>query len=172
MSDFPRFNKSDIFILSGLIIVFVLIPYIPYQLLSITDSFIVRLLLLVLLIATLQYNPFITIATLVILSLLFVERNKQKMQYLRLAMTPTVHESEAVSEIQTPVTAPRQPQFLKPTTSSIPFMPNEESGDDSFTPVAPSMNTKIPLPTETVTGSEKAIQQLFTSVNTNLIEDS
>ena len=88
-----------------------------------------------------------------------------------MAMTPSIYESEAVSQIQTPVTAPRQPQFLKPTTSSIPFMPNEESGDDSFSPVAPSINTKIPLPTETASGSTKAIQQLFTSVNTNLIED-
>ena len=171
MSDFPRFNKSDLFILSCLIIAFVLIPYTPEQILSLTDSFLVRLLLLVLLIATVQLNPFITIASLVVLSLLFVERNKQKMQYLRMAMTPSNPESLAVSEIQTPSTAPIQPQFLKPSTNSIPFMPNEESGDDSFSPVAPSLNTKVPLPTESASGSTKAIQQLFTSVNTNLIEE-
>jgi len=112
-------------------------------------------------------NPILAIAGFVLLALLFIERNKVKFQQLSstLAQQDPEVPSEAVASIETPATAPEQPPFDMPEESSIPFMPSSDSGENDFRPVAPSMDQKQPLPTETVDGSDKAIHQLFEWVN-------
>jgi hypothetical protein len=134
----------------------------PKQLLALTDNILVRIILLIGLISTAYRNPVLGVAVFMVVSFLFIERNKAKMVQLKDVMTMSNGPySEAVVGIETPPTAPLQPPFLTPPSGSIPFMPDAETGDNSFAPVAPSMDMKQPLPTESVDGSQKAIHELF-----------
>ena len=165
-------TKQQSGILGGLILAFFLIPYLPQQIILLTDTFLVRLALLAGLIAAAYVSPVVAIAAFIVLGLLFMERNKAKMMQYKSAMALTTSaESPAIAEIVTPETAPEQPEFDQPVIDRMHFMPQDDSGDDGFMPVAPSMNQKTPLPTEgSNDGSQKAIQQLYEWVNPNLAQ--
>jgi hypothetical protein len=164
-------SKKEIYILAGHFIMFFLLPYIPRNVLLLTDALLVRLVLLAFLIASAYVSPLVAIATFVLIALLFVERNKYKVKHLETIMSQSTSDSEAIQSIETPETAPVQPPFDVAEVKSIPFMPQADSGDDGFAPVAPTINEKVPLPTEESNdGSEKAIQQLFEWVNPNLAQ--
>jgi len=167
MNDFPRLTKKETAVLVGIFVAFFLVPYLPVHVLILTDLFLVRLLLLLALVLVAYMNPLLAIAGFVLFALLFIERNKAKIRMLSstLAASPEGTPSEAVASIETPATAPEQPPFDIPEETSVPYMPSSDSGDNSFHPVAPSLNHKQPLPTETVDGSDKAIHQLFEWVN-------
>lgn len=171
MVEIPRISKRETTLLAGHFVMFFLIPYIPRQILLLSDTIIVRLILLALLISSAYVSPIVAIATFIIIALIFVERNKHKMMNLESAMQQSTPESPAIEEIQSPETAPEQPPFERPIEKGIPFMPNDETGDNSFAPVDKSMNEKIPLPTEESNqGSQKAIQQLYEWVNPELAQ--
>ena len=163
----PRLSKKDTLILVGIFVAFFLVPYLPLEVLILTDLFLVRLVLLAALVVVVYMNPLLAIAGFILFTLLFIERNKAKVRMLSstLASPSNGAPSEAVESIETPATAPEQPPFDMPEEVSVPFMPSSDSGDNSFHPVAPSMDHKQPLPTETVDGSDKAIHQLFEWVN-------
>jgi len=170
MSGFPKLLVLHSSILVGLLVAFFIIPFLPKELLLLTDLFLVRLVLLVALFSLACINPILGVAGFLVAALLFIERNKAKMMYLETVMQQSTPESEAILSIVTPPTAPPQPEFTTATTGSIAFAPDEETGDNSFSPVGPSINQKRPLATETSDGSDKAIQQLFAGINTSLME--
>jgi hypothetical protein len=172
MPDIPTFTKLQTTVLISLLVAIFLIPYIPADILLLTDLLLVRLCIVVGLLYLGCINPTITVVAFVAICFIFIQRNTIKMKQLQVAMQQSTPESEAIMTIESPITAPPQPAFDTPSDSSIPFAPTEDSGDNSFSPVAPSMNQKIPLPTETVKGSDKAIAQLFSSINTNLMEQT
>ena len=172
MPDIPTFTKLQTTILIALLVVIFLIPYIPADILLLTDLLLVRLVIVVGLLYLGCINPNMTVVAFIAICFVFIQRNTIKMKQLQVAMQQSTPESEAILSIESPITAPPQPSFDTPSDSSVPFAPNEETGDNSFSQVAPSMNQKIPLPTETVKGSDKAIEQLFSSVNTNLMEQT
>jgi hypothetical protein len=162
MSGLGPINKKVSTILAFHFVLFFLIPYIPHTILLLTDLILVRLVLLAILISSAYISPLVAVSTFVLLSLVFVERNKVKMRRLERAMSQSTPESPAIESIETPETAPVQPAFDEPSVRSHPFMPQPDSGDNSFAPVAESLNQKIPLPTEgSNDGSKKAINQLF-----------
>jgi len=165
MPDFTRLSKKETAILVGIFVAFFLVPYLPQQVLILIDNFLVRIALLAGLVLVAYMNPLLAIAGFILLALLFIERNKAKVHMLSSTLASNGSPSEAVASIETPATAPEQPPFDTPRETSVPFMPSADSGDNSFNPVAPSMNQKQPLPTETVDGSEKARHQLFEWVN-------
>jgi hypothetical protein len=154
-------------------VLFFLLPYIPREIIVMTDMLAVRIVLLAILFYSATVSPIIAITTFIVIALVFVERNKVKMNRLQAAMSQSTPESPAIAEIQTPETAPVQPEFLQPEVDSYPFMPQDDSGSDSFSPVAESMNEKQPLPTEPSNdGSKKAIDVLYKWVNPNLVQQS
>jgi hypothetical protein len=164
-------NKSQTQTLVSLILVFFLIPYLPKQVLMLTDMLVVRLALLAGLIAVAYVNPVVAIAAFVVLAMLFIERNKIRMQTLKQAMQQSTMDSPAIASIVTPDTAPPQPPFENPEIGLHQFMPQADSGDDSFRPIAATIDEKQPLPTEgSNDGSQKAIHQLFEWVNPNLAQ--
>lgn len=173
MADGPRISNREMKILFAHFVLFFLIPYIPREIIILTDMFIVRILLLAVLISSAYVSPLIAITTFIVIALVFVERNKIKMHRLQAAMSQSTPESPAIAEIQSPETAPAQPAFLQPEVDSYPFMPQDDSGSDAFSPVAESLNEKQPLPTEPSNdGSQKAIDVLYKWVNPNLVQDA
>lgn len=166
-----KLDRRETMILGLHILAIFIIPHLPAQVLLLTDTILVRFLLLAAVLASAYTNAVLAIATFVVVALLFVERNKVKMRVLQTAMSQSTPDSPAIESIQTPETAPEQPPFEKPVSSSIPFMPQPDAGDDTFAPVAESLNEKTPLPTEgSNDGVAKAISQLYTWVNPNLIQ--
>jgi hypothetical protein len=166
MADLPRLTKGQTSFLLGHLVAFFIIPYLPRSILLLTDNIIVRLALLAFLIQSAYVNPLTGIASFILIAFLFIERNKAKMSHFEKVMSQSTMNSPAIQSIETPETAPEQPRFEVPIVESHPFMPQEDSGDDSFAPVAESLNEKQPLPTEpSQDGSQKAIDALFGWVN-------
>ena len=85
-------------------------------------------------------------------------------------MQNNVSNSEAVNSINTPETAPIQPEFNKPMESNISFSPNNETGDNTFDPVDKTIDQKQVLETESANGSRFVIKQSFDWVKTDLIQ--
>jgi hypothetical protein len=161
-----RLTRRETSLLGLHFVLFFIIPYLPRSLLILTDMFLVRLALLAALIASAYVSPINAIATFVLIALLFIERNRVKMGHMEKLMSQSNPDSEAIVSIATPPTAPEQPAFEVPEVDSHPFMPQADSGDDSFAPVAESINAKEPLPTEgSQDGVQVAINQLFKWVN-------
>lgn len=169
--EFDRLTKRETMLLGIHFILFFIIPYLPRSILILTDFLLVRLGLLALLILSAYTSPINAIATFVLIALLFIERNRVKMSHMEKLMSQSYPDSEAIVSIQTPPTAPTQPAFEVPEVDSHPFMPQEDSGDNSFEPVAESINGKKPLPTEgSQDGVQVAIDQLFKWVNPNAVQ--
>ena len=149
---------------------FVVIPFLPWQVLMLTDFIVVRIALLVLFLIAINISPQVGMLSLASISFLFIERNKRKVKHLQSVMQQSTSDSPAIRSIQTPETAPVQPTFDTPTQKNVSFAPQEDSGDNSFNPVARTMNQKIVLPTESSDGSKFAIKQAFGWVNTDLVQ--
>ena len=162
--------KTNILIVT-LLICFFAIPFLPWQLLMLTDLVLVRLILLVSFLAAVQISPITGILSLAIIALLFIERNKRKMNYVRSLMSQSSPNSPAIQSIQDSPFAPEQPPFDTPVEKNIPFSPQEDSGDNHFNPVAESLNQKKVLPTESANGSRFAVKQLFGWVDTKLVQE-
>lgn len=171
MADLPRMTQKETMLLGLHFLAIFLIPYLPRSVLILTDNIFVRLALLAGLVSSAYVSPINAVASFVVIAMLFVERNNIKMRHLERAMQQSGPDSPAIESIQTPDTAPEQPSFQQPVIRGMPFMPQADSGDDSFAPVAESMNQKQPLPTEgSNDGSEKAIEQLFSWVKPDLAQ--
>lgn len=153
-----------------LVALFFCIPFLPSQVLMLTDLLLVRLVLLAAFVAAMQVSPIAGILALAVIALLFIERNKRKMKYLQQAMQLSTPESPAIESIQTPETAPPQPEFETPSTNTIYFAPQEETGENIFKPVDKTINQKQVLPTQSTDGSQKVVNQLFEWVNPNLVQ--
>jgi len=169
--EFGRLKKSEMAILILHLIIFIITPHLPRNILILTDTIIVRVALLAILLYSVYLGPVTGIATFIVIAFLFIERNRIKMKHLETIMSQSTPESEAIMSIETPATAPEQPLFEIPEVESHPFMPQSDSGDDSFAPVAETINAKQPLPTEgSNDGVQKAISQLYEWVNPNLAQ--
>jgi len=166
----PSLNKETM-VLIGLIAVFFLVPYLPREALLLLDNLAVRIAVIVGLLALVHISPLASIAGFLVVALLFIERNKIKIKSFRRVMEQVTEPSPAIEEIVSSPTAPPQPDFEVAEKSYNDFFPKEESGDNTFAPVAESQDTKHPLPTETSTGSDKAIKQLFQWVDTKLVQE-
>ena len=159
-------------VLGFLLLAFLVVPFVPAPVLALSDLLIVRLGLLFVLITIAYISPVAAILGLVVLTFIFIQRNKQRMMTLQRAMQQSDETSPAIEGIQTPQTAPVQPPFDVPEVKSHPYSPQDDSGDNSFEPVASSINAKRALPTESADGSRFAIQQLFEWVNPTLAQSA
>jgi hypothetical protein len=166
MADLLRLTKGQTTVLLVYLIGMFMIPYLPNSILLLTDYLVVRIGLLALLIQSAYLSPMTGIAGFIVITFLFIQRNKAKLSHFEKVMSQSTMDSPAIRSIETPETAPEQPAFERPLVESHPFMPQEDSGDDSFAPVAESLNEKQPLPTEpSQDGSQKAIDALYSWVN-------
>jgi len=149
---------------------FILIPFLPFEILMLSDLILVRLVLLAVFLAAINVSPLVGMLTLACIGFLFIERNKKKMVNLQRSMQQSSPDSEAIQNIVSSETAPVQPPYDVPLEANIPFAPNAESGDNNFVPVSESINAKSALPTESVDGSRFVVRQSFGWVNTDLVQ--
>jgi hypothetical protein len=150
---------------------FVIIPFLPREILMLTDLILVRLVLLGVFFAAINVSPQVGMLSLASIGFLFIERNKQKVRQLQGLMQLSTSDSPAIRSIQSSETAPEQPPFTESQQTNTAFSPQQESGDDTFNPVAPSLNEKTVLKTSSAQGSRFAIDQAFGWVNSSLIQE-
>jgi hypothetical protein len=173
MAEALKLTRRETMLLGLHFLALFLIPYLPRSVLILTDYVVIRLVLLAALIASAYVSPVMAIATFVLIAFLFIQRNERKMAHLEQIMQQSTPESPAIADIESPPTAPAQPAFDIPSVKAMQFMPQNDSGDDSFKPVAETINAKVPLPTEQSNdGSQKAIDQLFEWVHPNLAQEA
>lgn len=149
---------------------FIIIPFLPWQVLMLTDFVLVRVVLLVLFLAAINISPQVGMLSLASIAFLFIERNKRKMKHIQNIMQNSSADSPAIASIETPETAPEQPAFNTPSETSVPFGPAAGSGDNTFNPVAETINQKEALKTEPTNGSRFVVEKSFSWVNTDLIQ--
>jgi len=162
--------KEGVF-LGSILASFLLIPFLPSEVLMLSDLILVRIFLLAVFLAAINVSPLVGMLTLASIGFLFIERNKKKMLSLQKSMQQSSPDSDAIKSIETPETAPVQPAYEVPVETNIPFSPNEESGNNTFVPVGESINQKVALPTESVDGSRFVMRQSFGWVNTDLVQN-
>jgi len=150
---------------------FIIIPFLPHDVLMLSDLLLVRLVLLGVFLTAINISPQVGMLSLASIGFLFIERNKQKVRKLQGLMQLSTPDSPAIQSIQSPETAPAQPAFNTPSEKNVPFSPQEESGDNNFSPVSPTLNQKSVLPTGSTDGSRFAIKQAFGWVNSSLIQE-
>ena len=171
--------RNPLALRGALVIAFFLIGYLPKTVLLLADSFIVRIALLIAILVLVGTDPVSALFALIVVARLYVERNQYKIQQIQNVMSQStpdspvfVPESEAqltqhISNFPPPV----QPQFETPITKPIPFAPGAETGENLFSPVAPSQDHKVPNPTSPSDGHDKVIAKLFTWVKPELAQN-
>ena len=160
-------KAKEVSVFGGLLVFFVIAPYFPQWMYGITDNFIVKIFLFVVLIASAYHGPLMAVATFIVIAYMFILRNKTKVDTLtgQTSDYMEVKGSEAIQSIVAPETAPAQPAFEIPDSDSHPFAPYADSGSNAFFKVDRSFDMKPPaLPTQTVLGSEYAADQLYSNV--------
>ena len=100
-----------------LLVAFLVIPFLPKQILYLSDSILVRIPLLLGFLYFAMLDPILGIVALTVVAFIFIQRNKLKVDKLVEIMSQSTQESPAVQSIVTPETAPAQPDFDIPLSN-------------------------------------------------------
>lgn len=146
-------------------VIFLLVPLIPGALLAYSDNIIVRGLLLLFVVIFAMDNAVLGIMALLIVGLVFIQRNKYKIAQVYMTHTDTFMkidtENEGLKVLDLPTEAVEQPVYDTPAMEVHPFGPGVESGSDRFEAVDATIDHKVILPTASVRGADKVQGQLF-----------
>jgi hypothetical protein len=158
----PAFSfPKHITMISILALTFTIIPFLPYSVTMWADNIVVRILLLLLFIGAVYVHPLVGLVMLMNIGLLFISRNKSKVDVLGSGFVISKPTDEAIVNIQTPETAPPQPEYMESETIVHEYKPSEDSGDNSFKPVGVTINEKFIPDTTSSHGSQKALEQIL-----------
>lgn len=142
-------NYSDIvyWVIFGLITI--VSPMLSTDLLLWLDHLLVRIALILFLFYLVKLNPIMSIFGLLAIGVLFVERNRRKVDYaLKKLEEMDVHapKEATIEQASTPQHTVPVHAFDSPDENEFDFLPKEDSFNDlNFDPVAPSMNYKSTL---------------------------
>lgn len=137
-----------ILVLAGIAL---LTPALPTNMLMILDNLFFRLASILLVLYTINLGPQIGLMTLLVVGLLYLERNRRKIQ-IAAARINTMDNNDGIAPQATIVqssipqrTVPVQ-RFDEPEDLSLHFLPGDHMGSNDFQPVrGESLNDKIAL---------------------------
>lgn len=137
-----------ILVLAGIIL---LAPSLPTNLLMILDTLIFRLASILLILYAINLGPHIGLMTLLVVGLLYLERNRRKIQ-IAASRINKMDNNDGIAPYAT-VEQASKPQntvpvrdFNEPEDLSLHFLPNDHMGSDEFHSVGgESLNDKIAL---------------------------
>lgn len=146
-------------------VIFLLVPMLPGALLTYSDNIIVRGLLLLFVVVFSMDNALLGIMALLIVGLVFIQRNKYKIAQVYTSHTDTFMkidtENEGLKVLDLPTEAVEQPVYDTPAMEVHPFGPGLDSGSDRFEAVGTTINHKVVLPSASVRGADAVQGQLF-----------
>jgi len=155
--EFPK-NLAVVGVLS---LIFVSIPFLPTSVTMWSDNSFVRAFLLVIFVLALLVNPLYGLLVLMIIGLLFIGRNKTKIDILRHDAAIADENSEAVQGIVSPETAPPMPPYEDAETTTYEYKPLEDESSNEFKQVGVSIDGKVAPEAAISNSSSRAISQLF-----------
>jgi hypothetical protein len=146
-------------------VIFLLVPMLPGALLTYSDNIIVRGLLLLFVVVFAMDNALLGIMALLIVGLVFIQRNKYKIAQVYTTHTDTFMkidtENEGLKVLDLPTEAVEQPVYDTPAMEVHPFGPGADSGSDRFEAVDSTIDHKVVLPSASVRGADAVQGQLF-----------
>ena len=147
-------NKNEYVIGTAHVLVAVLTPLSPWALLSLLDNLLVRVVLLVGLVAAVYHGYATGLLALMVIGLLYMERNRRKVDQARkrfdnltaedVKRTQATVEEEATPQDNVPVV-----EFDTPQDVEFGYLPPKKMGSDAFerVPFSEDLDAKGPLPT-------------------------
>lgn len=149
-------------VLGSELVLLILIPFMPDSLLSLTDSYVIRALLLLLILASASLGPFVLLMTFIVVMAVFIRRNQRKVHWLQNSniLTPT-EVPYPVDELPPPVAtvAFEHPPFEQPRETTWDWSPDEETGTNEFVPVGETIDQKVVLPTQAPDGNGGGVME-------------
>lgn len=139
-------NQVEVTYFIVLAIIILLCPFFPTRLLLLLDNIVVRVVAILLLLYFMGIGPTVGILALMAFSLLYLERNRRKVQIAAKKLDemdfyssrPATVEEEGQPQKTVPVN-----EFDKPVHTETPAIPQDDSCDiTNFEPVAPTINEK------------------------------
>lgn len=137
---------------TGLFLLFVFAELLPNPIVAVQDHPVIRLLLLLLVLASLSFGPVIGALTFLVVAALILERNHRKLAYVSNMTVPT-EKGDPLPRAPEDVPMPVSPSIMynndtTPTITELPFEPGQGTGDNNFSPVfgSTSLNYKQVLP--------------------------
>jgi hypothetical protein len=167
-------NKNEYVIGTALVLVAVLAPLSPWALLSLLDNLLVRVVLLVGLVAAVYHGYATGLLALVVIGLLYMERNRRKVNQARqrfdnltaedLKKPQATVEEEAIPQDTVPVV-----EFDTPQDVEFGYLPQKKMGSDAFerVPFSENLDQKSPLPTVPIGAKSADIFNKFTGAGLN-----
>ena len=147
-------NKNEYVIGTALVLVAVLTPLSPWALLSLLDNLLVRVVLLVGLVAAVYHGYATGLLALMVIGLLYMERNRRKVDQARkrfdnLTAEDVKRTQATVEEEATPQDNVSVVEFDTPQDVEFGYLPPKKMGSDAFerVPFSEDLDDKGPLPT-------------------------
>ena len=147
-------NKNEYVIGTALVLVAVLTPLSPWALLSLLDNLLVRVVLLVGLVAAVYHGYATGLLALMVIGLLYMERNRRKVDQARkrfdnLTAEDVKRSQATVEEEGTPQDNVPVVEFDTPQDVEFGYLPPKKMGSDAFerVPFSEDLDDKGPLPT-------------------------
>ena len=159
-------NAADMVPLAIAAVVFLAVPSLTDGILYLTDNILVRGVLIAVCIAALQYDMLFGIFTFLVVTRIFLERNNRKIQDAKAVIVANAPKAEVVladagGEIAD-VEAKVDRQVYSPPGDELPYIPTDDSGDNTFKPVDYTLDEKRVL--TGVPEGEVAARTVFSDV--------
>ncbi len=143
--------RSELPYFIGFTLIILLTPFIPSNILLLTDNLLVRILIVFLLLFLISCGPTAGLFGLLTIGVLYLERNRRKVINARKrfdAMDVNFSKQMTVKQASEPQkTVPVVPFDIPPRDDEMPYIPTEDCGSDMWEPVAPTINHKNVLET-------------------------
>lgn len=146
-------------------LLFLIVPFIPSGILALSDNIIVRAFLLLAVIIFGKDSPVLGIMALLVVGLIFIQRNTYKIATAYTSHTDTLFkidtQNDALKVLEMPTEAVEQAVYDTPSMEVHPFGPGVESGSNYFKAVDATIDHKVVLPSASVRGAEYTQEQLY-----------
>jgi hypothetical protein len=167
-------NRNEYIVGTALVLVAILAPLSPWTLLSLLDNLLVRLAILLGLVAAVYHGYATGLLALVVIGLLYMERNRRKVTQARkrfdnLTAEDLKRPQATVEEEGTPQDTVPVVEFDTPQDVEFGYLPPKKMGSDEFNrvPFSENLDQKTPLPTVPIGAKSADIFNKFTGAGLN-----
>lgn len=136
-------KKPEMMSIAAFAVAILLVPMIPTGLIMLLDNILIRCAIILAAIYAVMSGPIEGLLTLLLIGLLFIERNRRKVAIAAAKLDAMDQQRErpaTVAEAAEPQkTVPVRP-FQRPADSYVEFVPGPETGSNQFEPVSASQS--------------------------------
>lgn len=169
-------DKREYIPIAVLVAITCLAPMIPWTVLRLLDTLVVRIALVIGLVAAVYHGYATGLVALIAVAALYMERNRHKVNYARkrfddLKDKDNKEEHATVEEEATPQETVPVRDFDVPDGKIATYEPKKTMGTDAFEriPFSENLNSKMPLPTVPIGAKSAGIYAPYVESNVNSV---